>query len=156
MENKKIAIFTGRSLLNGNLSAKHYPYWQHLIGILQWEGIEVHQFGIESDMDFFCDKRFCLSLKETEEKIKEYDLFISVDTWIHHMIDVKNIDIKGIVLFGQSDPRIFGSNKFINLYKDEYLRKNQHYVWVNQKYIKEAFPSAIEVAKIAIDILKGE
>jgi hypothetical protein len=52
----------------------------------------------------------------------------------------------GIVLWGQSDPRIFGHIENINLLKNNrYLRKDTFGTWGNVPYDAEAFVSPAEV-----------
>jgi hypothetical protein len=47
---------------------------------------------------------------------------------------------KGIVLFSQSDPKIFGHDSNINLLKNElYLRKNQYLWWEDIDSIKDSY-----------------
>ena len=53
---------------------------------------------------------------------------------------------RGIVLWGMSDPKIFGHDIHINLLRDEkYLRPNQFLTWDMQNFVPESFVEPIEV-----------
>lgn len=61
------------------------------------------------------DFRTNLSYKELKELVRECDLFISCDSFLQHLAYIENK--RGIVIFSQSDPKIFGHHKHINIVK---------------------------------------
>ena len=83
---------------------------------------------------------FCknLSIEQLSELILQCRTWISVDSFFQHLC--WDLGKPGIVLWGQSDPIIFGHPENINLLKDrKYLRTNQFHIWEQAEYIKEAF-----------------
>jgi ADP-heptose:LPS heptosyltransferase len=70
---------------------------------------------------------------------------------LHHL--AHTVGKKGIVLFSQSDPKHFGYEENINLYKDKkFFRQNQFDIWEFANYNKDAF---VEPEVILNVILKG-
>jgi ADP-heptose:LPS heptosyltransferase len=129
-----------QTLRNGKRNPKNYPYWKDLVAKLQDDHIDVIQIGrsgeeqIEGVKEFLTD----LNMKELKELILSSDLFFSVDNFFPHMAHYYNL--KGVVLWGRSDPRIFGYTDNLNLYKDEkYFREDQFGIWESCDYVKEAF-----------------
>ena len=161
----KIGIFTGNLKVADHQtpwcshvkmidSAKAYPFWQQLVGILQYQGHELYQFmspnGTDTDME--CNYKLIGTVDEIVKILPTLDLFISVDTFLPHLVVAKKIPIKGIVIWSLSDPKLFGYEQFINVSKKEYFRKDQYNVWIGVKRVKEAFPTAIEVAGYVSEI----
>jgi ADP-heptose:LPS heptosyltransferase len=78
------------------------------------------------------------SLKDMETTISKFDLFISVDNFVPHL--AYTIKKRGIVLWGKSDPTIFGYSENVNLLKDKkYLRARQFDIWESEKYDQSVF-----------------
>ena len=134
-----------RKLRNGKLNPKVYPHWNSLIKLLKSDNHTIVQVGEEGEEHLVDDFR-TLSLKELKKLILECDTFICVDSFLQHL--TWRLSKSGIVLFGQSDPKIFGHEENINLYSDEkYFRQYQFQTWEECEYIKEAFVSPEEVIK---------
>ena len=118
-------------------SAKNYPHWQELIKLLVDDGHYVIQVGVgdEPKLDG-CLHVFDKKLPELEEMTREVGYFIAVDNFFHHM--AYSCGVNGVVLWGPSDPLIFGYESQLNILKSrEYLRKDQYgfyrgYVWPNR------------------------
>lgn len=127
-------------MINALPNPKNYPfvYWHELITLLQDAGHEILQIGVPGE-DPLVDNLFIgRPLKELKEKIKEYDLFISVDNFFPHM--AAHYGMQGIVLFSRSDPKIFGYPRNVNLLKDrKYLRPDQFGQWHYCQRIADAF-----------------
>lgn len=135
-----------RPMRNGKKNPKNFPYWQILAVILEGNGHKLIQVGSEGELQVVSDFRKQLSFRELKNLILECDMFISVDTWIQHA--AHHYGKRGIVIFGQSDPAIFGYPENVNLLKDKkYLRKNQFWLWEQAEYNRDAFVTAEEVAK---------
>jgi len=124
-----------RPLRNGNPNPKNYPYWKELIKLLPYHVIQV---GVEGEERLVDDVRFNLSLKELEALIKECDLWISVDSFLPHL--AHHVGKPGIVIWGKSDPLIFGykENKNVILSRKN-LRTNQFIFWEDEPYDKSVF-----------------
>lgn len=139
---KKIVISPyPRKLRNGERSAKEYPYWEKLISSLRSSGYYIIQIGQGEENKLGADEyAFDLPLDELEKFVIKCDGFISVDNFFQHFCAM--LGKRAIVLFGKSDPEIFGHNENINLLKDrKHLRLNQFEIWEIEKYEKECFVS---------------
>jgi ADP-heptose:LPS heptosyltransferase len=153
---KKVIISPcSRKLRNGKRNPKDYPYWFELVLLLKNKNIYVIQIGtvgenkIEGVDEFIIGK----PLKELEKLIKECNVWISVDNFFQHFAWLNNK--QGIVLFGQSDPEIFGHKENINLLKSrEYLRNNPFDIWENAEYKEEVFVDTNEIL-LAINKILG-
>lgn len=74
----------------------------------------------------------------------EMDTFVSIDSFLPHMAHYYGK--LGFVIFGQSDPKLFGYQANINILKDKkYLREKQFERWEQTPCIAEAFPTAEEL-----------
>lgn len=114
-----------RKLQSGKKNPKDYPCWKELIALIDEPIIQV---GVEGEEPLVSDFRTNLSLEELAELIKACRTWISVDSFFQHY--ACDIGKPGIVLWGQSDPNIFGHPENINLLKSrEYLRDNQFWNW---------------------------
>ena len=128
----------------GQSSAKDYPFWKELIPLLPGK---VVQIGAKGETPLVEDFR-TYSFAELKEFIKEMDFFISVDNFFPHFCH--HYGRHGIVLFGKSDPKLFGYEENMNLLKDrKYLRPDQFLWWHSEKQDPEVFVSPEEVAGIA-------
>jgi ADP-heptose:LPS heptosyltransferase len=123
------------------LHPKDYPYWKELIKLIDEP---IVQIGIDGETPLVNDFRKNLSLDELKKLVLEAKTWISVDSFFQHFC--WDIGKYGIVLFGQSDPKIFGHPENINLLKDtRYLRKQQFWWWEQTDHIKESFVKPVEV-----------
>jgi hypothetical protein len=134
-------------------NAKNYPYWNKLMFGLATKGWGLTQLGIcdERKLDG-CDYKWNLSLSDVEELVRAVGYFISCDNFLHHL--AYSIGVQGVVLFGPSDPLIFGYPTQLNVLKNrDWLRKDQFgfykdYVW---EHSREGWYEAEEVLKIMED-----
>jgi ADP-heptose:LPS heptosyltransferase len=128
-----------RPLRNGNHSAKEYPYWEELFKLLSvdYEVVEV----VKEPLD------------KLEKLLKEAKHVICCDSFLQHFCwDIK---VKAIVLWGTSDPLIFGHKENINLIKGRmYMRKNQFDTWESEPYNPDAFISPEKVMEVISQISK--
>lgn len=132
-----------QKLRNGENNPKNYPYWKELISMIDEPIVQV---GVEGEEKLVDDCRFNLSLVELKTLVNECRTWISVDSFFQHFC--WDINKYGIVLWGQSDPNIFGHPENVNLLKGrKYLRSNQFLIWEQATYIKEAFVEPSEVIK---------
>lgn len=126
---------------------KNYPYWPKLIELLEIKGYQLIQVGAPGETPLTRDTRFGLTSQELIELVRATAFFISVENFFPHMVHYNFRGQKaGIVLYGKSDPEIFGYPENINLLKDKkYLRWDQFGPWENTDYVEEAFISPQEV-----------
>ena len=114
-----------KGLPNGKLSPKNYPYWQQLIPLIK---DDVVQIGVNDEIALTKDFRKNLSLTELAELVKECKTWISCDSFFQHFC--WDLAKPGVVLWGQSDPLIFGHPENRNLLKSRsYLFHNQFLSW---------------------------
>lgn len=132
------------SKLNSELTnPKDYPFWNEVISSPEIKNkFRISQVGcsgdrkLESIENFIFDKKF----SDLCKIIEFCDIWISVDSYIPHIASY--VKKKGIVIWSQSDPNIFGNKNNINLIKDrKYIRENQFEPWFSAKFIEEAFVS---------------
>lgn len=124
-----------KKMRNGEPHPKDYPYWKEVIAGINEDMIQV---GVEGEQQLVKDFRTNLPLAELETLVRECRTWISVDSFFQHF--AWDLGKPGIVLFGQSDPNIFGHPENINLLKDrKYLRDKQFWWWEQTRFIKESF-----------------
>jgi len=132
-----------QKLKNGKNNPKNYPYWKELVSLIDEPIIQIGVTGEESLVD---DCRFDLNMKELEKLVFECRTWIGVDSFFQHFC--WDLGKPGIVIWGQSDPNIFGHSENINLLKDrKYLREKQFWLWEQAEYKEEAFVSPEIVLK---------
>lgn len=138
-----------KKLRNGENNPKNYPYWQDVIHGLISRGFKVVQLGTGDESKFIeCSEIIWdSSLKNISTAIRNCYTWISVDNFLPHLANLE--DKKGIVIFGVSDPNIFGYKQNINILKDRsYLRENQFLTWDQQKYNSDVFMDPRDVLNI--------
>lgn len=120
---------------NGQPHPKNYPYWEQLIEKIN---LPIVQVGVENEKQLVPDFRPNLPLPDLKTLVEQCTTWISVDSFFQHFC--WDVGKRGIVLFGQSDPNIFGHPENINLLKDrKYLRQHQFWMWEQAEFIEEAF-----------------
>lgn len=132
-----------QKLRDGKNNPKNYPWWPELISLIKEPIIQV---GVDGEKQLVDDFRKNLSLKELEVLLLDCKTWISVDSFFQHF--AWDLGKKGVVLWGQSDPNIFGHPENINLLKDrKYLREKQFWWWEQCEYREDAFVRPAEVVK---------
>lgn len=152
---KKIIISPySRALRNGKNNPKNYPWWNEVVALLKEKGGRVIQVGTkgEKPLEGVETVEFNLPLKELRDMLDECDTWASVDNFFQHLAFLHGKP--GVVVFGQSNPLIFGHPQNKNLLKDpKYLREKQFDIWESCQYLNEAFVSPdIVVAALLGDI----
>lgn len=121
-------------IAKGNPNAKAYPYWDELTG---------HEIKVLEGK---------LSTQEIIDLVNWSDVWVATDTFLQHFCAYHKLK-RGIVIWGKSDPKLFGYEHNINLLKDrKYLRRHQFLWWKDEPIDKEAFVS-IDVLQKAISML---
>ena len=147
-----------KPLRNGKENPKDYPYWEALVGGLRGAGYSIVQlaFGdekkIESAHHIICYK----SLSAVEMVVDDCDLFISIDNFLPHLAHCRKK--RGIVLWGKSDPELFGYPENVNLLKDrKFLRNRQFDIWEAEEFDPAVFvaPEIVMEAVLKFDVLKS-
>jgi len=134
-----------KKLRNGNNNPKNYPYWEELVLLLKNDNYII-QIGVDGE-GFIkgCNEyKFNLSFKELEDLTLSCDSYISVDNFYPHFCNT--IGKYGVVIWGQSNPKLFGYKNNINIFKNiKYFRDNQFFIWEQCKFKKDSFCSANEI-----------
>lgn len=112
----------------GNLiNAKSYPYWDELLVLLKDHKVK--------------EIKGTIPIKEIIDLVNWCDTWVTIDTFLQHLCAFHKLK-PGIVIWGKSDPIIFGYPHNINLLKSrDFLRKDQYVFWTNVPIEKNAFVS---------------
>jgi ADP-heptose:LPS heptosyltransferase len=130
-----------QKLRNGKENPKNYPYWKELIEMIDEPIIQV---GVVTEKQLVDDFRTNLPINELRKLIQECRTWIGVDSFFQHLCWDEGK--KGIVLWGPSDPLIFGHPENINLLKDRsHLAPNQFLWWEMTEHKNERFVEPQEV-----------
>lgn len=115
-------------------------------------GHEVVQVSCSGEPDISVQRMNDLPLDKIAELMKASSTFICVDNFFHHM--AWTLGQSGVVIFGPSDPDIFGHSENINLLKDRsFLRIRQFGLWSQEKPNPDSFigPTAVlEAVRLSI------
>ena len=128
------------------INPKNFPYWDTVINLLKDE-FNIVQVGIDGEKKLnHCEHKFNLSFEELKILLKDCHTWISVDNMINHLGSY--VGKRGVVIFGKSDPKIFGYDENINLLKStKYLRQFQFDVWESERFDAESFVTAQRVVE---------
>jgi len=122
---------------------KNYPYWKELVDLIHEPIIQV---GASGEEQLVSDTRFNLSMNDLAELVLQCKTWISVDSFFQHFC--WDLGKYGIVLWGQSDPNIFGHPENINLLKSRaYLREKQYWLWEQCEYREDCWVLPNEVVQ---------
>jgi len=138
-------------LPTGNPNPKNWPYFPQLVAALNAEGHTVVQIGTAGEDRIEGVGMFVQGWPIDKLKELEWDTFVSVDNfWPHYCFTEK---LKGgVVIFGQSDPKIFGHPQNVNLLKSrDFLRPYQFAHWFDIPFREEVFVEP----QVVMDALHG-
>lgn len=126
-----------KMLRDNSYNPKNYPHWKEVVRDLV-NSYDIVQVGVDGEEQLVHDFRIDLYLSEVAELIVKSYLWISVDNFLPHLAHL--LKKQGIVLWGESDPLIFGYPENLNLLKSrDYLRKDQFGIWDGRKHRPEIF-----------------
>lgn len=129
---------------------KNYPWWPEVVTKLTDLGHNIIQVGTIGEPQLTDDFRAGLSLTELADLVKSCDTWIGVDSFGQHFC--WDLGVRGVAIFGQSDPNIFGHTENINLLKSrDYLRDKQFWLWEQAEFNGESFVSPDLVVAAVID-----
>lgn len=146
MRNIIVSPFS-KAMRNRKENPKNYPYWPETIDILKRHGFFIIQVGITGERRLNSDEfKVGLPLNDLRILIRECTIWASVDNFFHHLCWLENKP--GVVVFGRSDPIIFGHDIHDNLLKSrEFLRANQFGLWEDIEFSLDPFVSPDIVAE---------
>lgn len=135
-----------RPLRNGAPNPKNYPFWPELISLIDEPIVQV---GTKGETQLTTHMQTDLDLSSLAALIHSCRTWISVDSFFQHY--AWHIGKPGIVLWGQSDPNIFGHTSNINLLKDRsYLRQQQFWLWEQAEYRTDCWLDPATVAQVLL------
>jgi ADP-heptose:LPS heptosyltransferase len=134
-----------RPLRNGKNNPKNFPYWREVVDLLKTKN-DIVQIGVEGEKKLCQDFRKGLPLDEVKKLIKECDIWVSVDNFLQHL--AHHILKPGVVIWGVSDPNIFGYPENVNMLKGHmYLREKQFDMYEDFPFNANVFVTAKEVVE---------
>lgn len=144
----KIVIFPwAKKLRNDQNNPKNYPYWPDLLSKLKSQGHEIIQVGVEGEEQLTDNFKKNLPLNELSQLLLETDTWIGVDSFGQHL--AWDLGKRGMAIFGQSDPLIFGHKENINVLKSrDCLRDKQFWWWEQAEYRYDVWLSPDEIVEI--------
>lgn len=130
-----------KRLISGKRNPKDYPYWDQVVSGIKGPVVQV---GVDGEEQIVEDFRRNLPIADLRKLIRECRTWVSVDSFFQHLAwDEKK---PGIVLWGVSDPLIFGHPENVNLLRDrKHLAKNQFLWWEYTEHSDERFVGPGEV-----------
>lgn len=132
-----------KELLSKKPNPKSPPiqWWKQLISLIKEPIVQV---GIKSEIQLVFDFRKDLSIVHLRELLTECRTFITIDSFFQHLAWDQNKP--GIVIWGQSNPKIYGHDIHTNLLKgEEYLMPDQFLMWELIEYKENCFVTPEEV-----------
>lgn len=147
-------------LRNGKESPKNYPWWETVITNLIAKGHEVLQVGVRGEKILNSPHAPILDtpVDGLKNLIKNCGTWASVDNFFPHLCH--SVGKRGVVIFGKSDPKIFGYPENVNLLKDDsYLRQNQFLWWEDVEPDPSSLPTDItlpwDLAEQALEAIRS-
>lgn len=136
-----------RPRTDGKVNAKNYPYWDELVDLLiaDYDVIQLMHGDERHVRDIPYEKN--RTLPDIERMVKECDAFICVDNFLQHLAHY--VGKRGFVLYGVSDPSLFGYPENVNIYADsKYFRQYQFQTWNEVDFNEDAFAKPGKVYEI--------
>jgi ADP-heptose:LPS heptosyltransferase len=151
MKKKKILISPwSRPRTDGKQNAKNYPYWNELAIMLDRDEYDVIQLIHGNEQQLLVNGitfKKDLTLPQIEKLVLSCDTFVCVDNFLHHLGHY--VGVRGFVLYGVSDPSLFGYDTNINIYAGrKYFRQYQFQTWNEVEFNAEAFVNPNRVFEI--------
>jgi ADP-heptose:LPS heptosyltransferase len=150
----KIVLFPwAKKLRDGRNNPKNYPWWPELVAQLEALGHDLVQVGVDGEEQIVPDFRKGLSIQELSDLMRSSDTWVGVDSFGQHL--GWDLGIRGIAIFGQSDPVIFGHPENINLLKSrDCLREQQFWWWEQAEYRADVFVKPETVVRALAESFK--
>ena len=136
-----------RVMRNGKMNPKNYPYWQEFINLLNKNNHSVLQIGTGDELRFDnVTPVWGAPMVTLFEFIRKVNFWMSVDNFLPHLVHTEKLNKKGVVIFGKSDPLIYGYKENLNiLLNRKNLRPDQFNMWEQCEFDASVFMSAGQV-----------
>lgn len=138
----------------GRWNPKDYPYWREVVERLAEHDIRVRQLScaFEPDVAGCVSRSNDLPFSQIKKLIADCSTWLSVDNFFNHL--AWSVGKRGVVVFGPSDPQIFGHQENINLLKDRsFLRERQFGLWSEIAWQPDIFPDADKVVHAVLRLV---
>ncbi len=138
-------------LPTGLRNAKNWPWFKELFTLMPED--EFIQLGVPGEDRIEGTAQFIqgFPLDKLEQVLRDSDIWLSVDSWLPHFCATMRLQ-SGVVIWGQSNPRIWGYKHNVNLLKSlEYLRPYQYAPWFDVPYNEDVFVKP----EVVRDALRG-
>jgi len=143
-----------RPLRNGEPNPKDYPLWHTVVKRLGKDAVLQIGTSGEKPIAGVSDFRDNLSMIEIEDLIHQCDTWMSVDNFLPHMVHCLGLK-PGVVVYGKSDPNIFGYPENRNLLRNRrFLRKLQFDIWEREKLEPQVFVTPTTVVQAVLSLVK--
>ena len=140
-----------QKLGDGVRNPKDYPFWEALIPLLPGP---IVQLGASGERALVPDFRPDLPIQELRQLLRDCKTWVSCDSFLQHL--GWDEGVRGVVLWGVSDPLIFGHPENINLLKGrEYLAANQFLWWTNVPHRDVCFVPPETVAENVLALVQS-
>lgn len=117
-------------------NAKSYPYWEELCDLLK-----DHEVTRVNSI---------IPIAKIKEMVNNNDIWISIDSFLPHLVHFYHLK-PGIVIWGKSDPLIFGYPENRNLFKDtKYLKAQQFQWWKDEPIEEKVFITPQEILTVIL------
>jgi ADP-heptose:LPS heptosyltransferase len=124
-----------KALISGKQNPKNYPYWKELIEMIDEPIVQV---GVEGENQLVPDFRKNLPIPALRELLQQCRTWVGVDSFFQHL--AWDEGVPGIVLWGVSDPLIYGHPENNNLLENrKHLAENQFLWWEFVEHQNERF-----------------
>ena len=142
---------------NGTRNAKNYHQWQVVSSLLA-KDVDVIQVGVQGEQKLEgCEQKFDLTLRELRALQESAAAWASVDNFYPHFV-ASELGPKhpGVVIWGRSDPSIFGYPWNVNLLLDaKNLRPNQYEWWESEPHDPGVFVPPNVVVVSVMKLIEG-
>lgn len=145
---------------DGKPNAKNYPWWNEVLTDMS-KDFDIIQLLYGDEPEVVCEVTGSPSpigvarngaFRKVEQLLKLSDGFMCVDNFLQHLAHY--IGVRGVVLFGPSDPGIFGYRENLNLSTGKY-RPFQFQTWQECEFNPDAFASPETVITEATKFFLG-
>lgn len=146
-------------LPNGKDNPKNYPYWQEVIDLLLKHNIKIIQIGADKSKPFnnISQYYYNLSYQEILQLLQSTDLWLAVDNFLQHLARFTEPLKNGVVIWGPSNPSLFGYEDNLNLYKDKkYFRIHQFATWFDVIFDLEGWIEPEKVVDSTLEFYKKQ
>jgi hypothetical protein len=140
-----------RPLRSGKQNPKDYPWWPQVLAEIT---VPVVQVAVRGEQALVDDVRWDLDLTQLALLVKECSIWLGVDSFFQHFC--WDLNKPGIVLWGPSNPNIFGHEQNVNLTLGSIAwRANQFLTWEQETHDANRFVSASVVLEHVEKMVPG-